>query len=139
MAKRTINKVSTDELQAELARREKAAQRLATKREKLISQIADIDAELASWGYEAVGGPSPSSGGRRRGSGRKRPRNDMNLVDTLAKALKGKTMSVTEAADAARKLGYKSSSDNFRNIVNQTLLKHKDAFKKVERGQYTAK
>lgn len=138
MAKRTINKLTTDELQAELKRREKAAQRLATKRARLLDQIADIDAELASWGYEAVGGPRKRSGAR-AGGGRKRPRNDMNLVDTLAKALKGKTLGVTEAADAAKKLGYKSSSANFRNIVNQTLLKHDKVFKKVGRGQYTAK
>ena len=130
MAKSTINKLSTDELQAELARRERAAQRLATKREKLLAQVAEIDAELADWGYEAVGGA--------RGGGRKRPRNEMNLVDTLAKALKGKTMGVSEAADAAQKMGYRSSSANFRNIVNQTLLKHPNQFKKVGRGLYTA-
>ena len=135
MAKNTINKLSTDELQAELARRERAAQRLATKREKLLAQVAEIDAELADWGYEAVGGARGGS----RGGGRKRPRNDMNLVDTLAKALKGKTMGVSEAADAAQNMGYRSSSANFRNIVNQTLLKHDDVFKKVGRGQYTAK
>ena len=135
MAKSTINKLSTDELQAELARRERAAQRLASKREKLLAQVAEIDAELADWGYEAVGGAR----GGTRGGGRKRPRNEMNLVDTLAKALKGKTMGVSEAADAAQKMGYRSSSANFRNIVNQTLLKHDDVFKKVGRGQYTAK
>lgn len=140
MAKRGINKLTTDELQAELQRREKAAQRLAVKRDKLLDQVAEIDAELASWGYEAVGSPRKRSGAARGGaSGRKRPRNDMSLVDTLAKALKGKTMGVSEAADAAKKLGYKSSSANFRNIVNQTLLKHNDVFKKVGRGQYTAK
>lgn len=137
MAKRTINKLSTDELQAELARRERAAQRLATKREKLLAQVAEIDTELASWGYEAVGGARSRSAAA--GGGRKRPRNEMNLVDTLAKALKGKTMGVTEAAEAAQKLGYRSSSANFRNIVNQTLLKHDKVFRKVGRGQYTAK
>jgi hypothetical protein len=44
-----------------------------------------------------------------------------------------------EAADAARGAGYKTRSANFRTVVNQTLLVNKDAFRKVERGKYTAK
>jgi len=137
MAK-SLDQLSTDQLEAELRRRERAAQRLVAKREKLLSQVADLDAELAAYGYEAAGGASAGGNGR-RGSGRKRPKNDMNLVEALEKALKGKTMGVSEAAEAAQKLGYRSSSANFRNIVNQTLLKHSDVFKKVGRGQYTAK
>ena len=135
MAKKSLNALSTDDLHAELKRREKSAHKLAARREKLLDEVAKIDAELESFGYEAVSAP----GRRRAGGGRKRPRNDMNLVDTLAKAMKGKTMGVTEAAEAAEKLGYRSSSANFRNIVNQTLIKHTDRFKKVSRGQYTAK
>ncbi len=103
------------------------------KRERLLAQVAEIDAELASYGYEAVGGTAPAGGGRRR------PRNTMNLVDALSTVLKNKTMGVSEAAEAVENLGYRSSSANFRNIVNQTLLKHKGNFKKVGRGQYTAK
>ena len=137
MAKSSLDKLSTEQLEAELRRRERSAQRLVNKRERLLSQIADIDAELASYGYEA--GELPSGGNGRRGGGRKRPKNEMSLVEALEKALKGKTMGVSEAADAAQKLGYRSSSANFRNIVNQTLLKHPDTFKKVGRGQYTLK
>jgi hypothetical protein len=136
MAKSTLDKLSTEQLEAELRRRERSAQRLVNKRERLLSQIAEIDAELASYGYEA--GEVPVGGNGRRG-GRKRPKNEMSLVEALEKALKGKTMGVSEAADAAQKLGYRSSSANFRNIVNQTLLKHPDVFKKVGRGQYTLK
>jgi hypothetical protein len=135
MAK-SLEKLPTDELEKELRRRERAAHRLVAKRERLLSQIAEIDAELADFGYEAGGAPSGTNG--RRG-GRKRPKNEMSLVEALEKALKGKTMGVSEAADAAQNLGYRSSSANFRNIVNQTLLKHTDVFKKVGRGQYTLK
>ena len=136
MTKKTLNKLTTDDLQAELKRRERAARQLATRREKLVAQIDEIDAELASFGYEVTDAPRGRRGSSGRGS---RPRNEMSLVEALAKALKGKTMGVSEAADAAAALGYKSTSANFRNIVNQTLLKHPDHFKKVERGQYTAK
>jgi len=47
-------------------------------------------------------------------------------------------MGVTEAAEAVKKAGYKTNAANFRVIVNQALLKHRNKFKKVERGQYTA-
>lgn len=134
MAKKSLSKLSTEELHIEIKRRERTANRLAARREKLLAEVAAIDSELAAFGYEAVSSPRSRAGG-----GRKRPRNEMNLVDTLTKALKGKTMGVSEAAEAATKLGYRSSSANFRNIVNQTLLKHNKVFKKVGRGQYTVK
>lgn len=73
-----------------------------------------------------------------RGS-RKRHRNDTNLVGALQKVLDGKTMGVTEAANAVQKAGYKTTSPNFRTIVNQTLIKHTDVFSKQGRGLYTAK
>lgn len=140
MAKKTMQKLSTDELQTELERREREAVKLAAKRDKLLTQVAEIDKELASYGYEAVNGRSAGSGSRPRpGGARKRPKNDMSLVDALKKAMASKTMGVTEAAEAAKKVGYRSSSANFRNIVNQTLLKNPDVFKKVGRGQYAVK
>lgn len=73
-----------------------------------------------------------------RGS-RKRHRNSTNLVGALQKVLNGKTLGVTEAANAVQKAGYKTTSPNFRTIVNQTLIKHPDTFSKQGRGLYTAK
>lgn len=70
------------------------------------------------------------------GTGRIRPKNDMNLVEALAKLLKGKQMSVTEATSKVQEAGYKTSAANFRTIVNQTLIKS-NRFKKISRGQYT--
>jgi hypothetical protein len=88
-------------------------------------------------------GRPPGSGakkvaGRPGGSGR-RARNEMNLVDALSLTLKGKTMGVSEVADAVQRDGYKTTSPNFRTIVNQALLSNSKVFKKVSRGQYTAK
>jgi len=142
VAKKNPSALTTLELQKELARREKDAHKLAAKRDRLLDQIAQIDAELGELGYEAET-PVPATGrregrGARGGSG-KRPRNDRTLPEVLQKVMKGKTMGVTEAAEAVKSAGYRSSAANFRNIVNQTLLKHPDLFKKVERGQYTAK
>jgi hypothetical protein len=60
------------------------------------------------------------------------------LVDALANVLDGKTMSVTESADAVLASGYVTTSPNFRTIVNQTFIKNRSRFKKVSRGRYTA-
>ena len=125
----SLSRVSIGELQSELARRQRQVGTLERKRERLAEQLEAVEAELAELG--ALGGITV-------GGVRKRPQNDMNLAEALAKTLKGKTMSVTDVTEAVQKQGYRTSAANFRTIVNQTLIKDK-RFKKVSRGQYTAK
>lgn len=131
MAKRTIDTLTMSDLRRELKRRERRigthVRRLTKKRERLMQQLASIDAEIAQYG-----GAIP------RGSVRKRAQNKMNLADALAKVLKSATMSVTEVSEAVQEAGYKTTSPNFRTIVNQTLIKD-PRFKRVGRGQYTVK
>jgi len=74
----------------------------------------------------------------RNGAGGKRFKNDSNLPDALAALLKGTTMSVTEAATAVQKAGYRTTSANFRTMVNLALIKDK-RFRRVGRGQYTVR
>ncbi len=124
----SANSMSFGELQAELQRRERGIRKLERRREKLLDELAKIDSELGSVG--ALG----ASGRIRR-----RPRNEMNLVDSLVQVLDGKTMSVTEATRAVQKAGYITTAANFRTIVNQALIREKKMFKKVARGRYTAK
>lgn len=124
-----VASLSTDELHRELARRQREIRTLERRRDRIAEQLEQVEAELAELG--ALGGVTVNGV-------RKRPRNEANLADSLAKILKNKTMSVTEIADAVRKTGYRTSADNFRTIVNQTLIKDK-RFKRVSRGQYTAK
>ncbi|MCA9310162.1 MAG: hypothetical protein KDA21_03095, partial [Phycisphaerales bacterium] len=94
------------------------------------------EAELAALGIAASGA---SRRGRRAAVGvRRRHRNDANLEESLAKVLKGKTMGVTEVAQAVQAAGYKTTSPNFRTIVNQALLKD-ERFERVSRGRYTVK
>ena len=59
----------------------------------------------------------------------------MPLNAALRNLLKGKTMSVSEAVEAVQKAGYKSNAVNFYTVVNLTLLKRKDLFKRVRRGR----
>jgi hypothetical protein len=126
-----LQKFDLTMLHAELRRRERAVSRLQGKRKRLAARLARLDDEIA-----ALGGAVSRGAG---GGSRRRPRNDASLVDALANVLKGKTMGVTEMAEAVQKAGYATSSANFRTIVNATLIKFKDRFKRVERGQYTAK
>ncbi len=119
-----------------MALRERRLERLRARSEQLRERAAELDEEIAA--AEGKLAPARTPGARRnRGSGR--PRNKVNLADALRKLLTNKTKSVSEAAAAVRKAGYKTKSANFRLIVNQALLANRKLFKKVARGQYTAK
>lgn len=57
----------------------------------------------------------------------------------LGSLLDGKTMNVNDMAAAALESGYKTGSKDFRSVIALTMLKHPKIFKRVSRGQYTAK
>jgi hypothetical protein len=65
------------------------------KADRLADQIRDLGGE---------------PGSRSNGDGGRRPRNAANLVDSLARTLNGKTMSVSEVAQAVQKAGYRTTS-----------------------------
>ena len=48
-------------------------------------------------------------------------------------------MSVPEMTEAAKRAGHKSKSKNFRNVVALAIITNRKLFKRVARGQYTAK
>lgn len=132
------------ELQAEIERRQQTASVLSTQRDSLLAQIEQIDQELATYGAprpRAMKARRTAIRGTRKGSvnGRGRRGNKLSLVGVLQQVLKGSTLGVSEAASAAQKAGYKTTSPNFRTIVNAALLGNRSAFKKVARGQYTAR
>ena len=79
--------------------------------------------------------------GGRRGGGGIRARNDQSLVATIESVMRshGKPMRVGEIVDAVQAGGYRSNSDNFRGIVNQTLIKERKRFSAAERGVYQLK
>jgi hypothetical protein len=148
--------VTLSELQREVARRASQVDDLIGERDELRARLEELDEQIEMLSSISGGGAAPARRGRppkqrgrpagRRGrppaSGRKRatrkrPRNDASLAEAMATLLQGKTMGVTEIASAVQKAGYKTNSENFRTIVNQTLIKD-DRFKKVSRGQYTA-
>lgn len=84
------------------------------------------------------GRPAGSKNAPKTASG-KRFKNEGNLVESLQGVLKGKQMSVSDAAQAVLDSGYRTTSTgNFRVMVNQALIAS-GAFKRVSRGVYTAK
>jgi hypothetical protein len=137
MARRSaLSGLSLAEINRELRRRQRTVGTLERRRAALLKKVAALDAEIMANGGAAGGRGAWSRAG---GGVRTRPKNEVQLLDALKAALKGKTMSVTEAAEAVQKAGYQTSSVNFRTIVNQTLINNlKKGFKRVGRGQYTA-
>jgi hypothetical protein len=131
----SLASISINTLQSELRRRQRSVGTMQKKRAKLAAKLATLDAQLSALGASLGAGGASGAG---MAGGRRRPKNDKNLVESLAIVMKGKTLGVSEAADAVQKAGYKSSAANFRTIVNATLLKNRSKFKKVGRGQYTA-
>ncbi|MFO0859708.1 MAG: hypothetical protein U0570_04065 [Phycisphaerales bacterium] len=127
MAKKSrgLTSMTTAELQAEIRRRSGRTKSLQRRYEKLLGKLEALRKEIAEAGGAVIGG-----GGRAS--------NEMSLVDALRKVLDGRTLGVSQAADAVLASGYMTTSPNFRTIVNQTFIKHRNKFKKVSRGRYTA-
>lgn len=134
---RGLKVISTADLRAELGRREGQVGKLQARHRALTSELAQLEAELSAFGTAAVSGGGRGRRGRVGGGTRKRAKNDSNLEQALARVLKGKTMGVTEVASAVQDAGYRTTSPNFRTIVNQALIRSA-LIKKVSRGQYTA-
>ena len=131
-----IAKASIDELEDALkARRQQRRAELEEQHRELSNQLRELEKEIDEIdGTKCVGRP--------RGAGRKtgpRPKNDMNLKDAITAYLKGekKGRSKDEIADGVKAGGYLSNSDNFGNIVYQTLHRNTEHFRRGKDGTYT--
>ncbi len=101
--------------------------RLHKQRTSLQKELDDVERQIAQ--LEGIG---------RRGG--RRPRNEHSLLETLESVLQkaGGALRVPEIVAAVGATGYRSSSANFRGIVNQTLIKDK-RFTAPKRGTYMLK
>jgi hypothetical protein len=124
-------------LQAELERRQDQLGSLMAEHSEVSRRLDAVRAEIDALGGTVNGASAPGRSGGPRGR-RRRPRNESSLVDSLAKVLSGEKMSVTDAAEAVQKAGYKTTGKNFRTMVNAALIKS-GKFKRTGRGVYTAK
>lgn len=128
------------QLQRVLDSRRSELVKLQRQRAKLQKKLNQIDRKIDRVGGEAGGGSGAGAvNGARRGGGR-RARNAQSLNDTMEAVLRsaGKPLSVTDIMEGALASGYRSSSANFRGIVNQTLIKD-NRFGQSSRGVYELK
>lgn len=129
---RIPSNITTQEMLAEIKRRQGSTAKLNKKREALLVKIAEIEQAIKAEGGEIKHMAIRTKTG-------KREKNEMNLPDTMAKVMsKDKAMSVSQIEEAVTKAGYKTTSSTFKTIIFQALGKDK-RFKKVERGQYCLK
>jgi hypothetical protein len=141
--------MSTRQLRRELARRERGASRLISRRDALQRRLDTVLSELQELGHDVAGGARRGARrgrppGRGRAAGRRpgragkrlRARNKVSLPEALAAATKpGATVTPAEAAQRIKAKGFKSTSANFGMMVSNALSKDK-RFKRLERGKY---
>lgn len=123
--------LTTAQIHAELRNREKKLARVRRQYNGAVAKVARLEAQMRD-----LGGDGASRVGGRTGT---RARNAQPLHTALHNLLKGKTMGAAEAAEALLKSGFKTTARTFRTMVNIALIKNKNLFKRVERGQYTSK
>jgi hypothetical protein len=128
--------LSISQLKSLLVSQTSELKKLHKQRAGLQSQIDKVDARIAKLNGAAGGGGHRGGGGGTR----TRAKNKKSLVDTLKEVLsKGKPLPVGEIVEGVLATGYKSSSPNFRAIVNQTLIKERKSFASAGRGVYGLK
>jgi len=122
--------LTVDQLERMLNQRRKELSRLTRRRARAQRRLDDFDDKI-----RRLGGPA----GAVRVGGR-RARNDQSLVEVIHGVLQkaGRPLRVSAIAEAASAAGYRSSSANFRGIVNQMLIKD-SRFTSQNRGFYQLK
>ena len=129
----TLKAISTADLQAELARREKAARSLNGRRERIVAELRAIEAELAM----LADGPRARIAAAVPAARATRANNPIPLSDALASVVPvGTRISPADAAEKVREAGYESGARTFGMMVATTLAKDKQRFRRVSRGMY---
>lgn len=131
--------LSISDLEQMLSQRRASLQKLTKQRSGAQRKVDAIDREIARLGGNGLvrRGRPPGSGSSGGGG---RAHNETSLAVAIESALKkGDAMSVGDIVEAVKSGGYRSSSDNFRGIVNQTLIKERKRFTSPGRGMYQLK
>jgi hypothetical protein len=118
--------------QLEKLMRERRAEitRLCRIRDRLQKKLDDVQAKLREVSGGTIAGVT----------GAMRARNQSSLQEMIHRVLaqSQSPLSVGDIMDRVSEAGYRSTSGNFRGIVNQTLIKDK-RFAKAGRGLYQIK
>jgi hypothetical protein len=130
------NDLSISQLENMLAARRAKLGALERQRQTILGRLNKLDAKIVGLG----GGASGHVGKVSHLGPRRRARNDKSLAEVILDVLTkhGGPMAVKDIIKAALATGYKSTSPQFRNIVNQQLIKNK-RFTGSSRGVYQLK
>jgi hypothetical protein len=120
-------------LEQMLQKRRSELDSLTRERQRVLKQLAAVDARLRAVSGGVAGGGALTRGGR--------VRNPMSLVSTMEQVLAkaGKPLSVGDIVQGVLDTGYQSGSVNFRAIINQTLIKERKRFANTDRAIYELK
>ena len=121
--------ISLSDLSRIIDRRKRDLRRLTRERRRVARTLNKIDREISRLGGAAI-----------HVSGRGRIRNPEPLTAVIETVLKKarKPLPVSQILDQVLRSGYRSSSGNFRAVVNLTLIKD-GRFVKADRGVYMLK
>ncbi|HEV8604991.1 MAG TPA: HTH domain-containing protein [Tepidisphaeraceae bacterium] len=121
--------LTVDQLERMLNQRRRELSRLTRKRATAQRRLEDIDDRI-----RRLGGTGGVRGGGRRA------RNEQSLVEVIHQVLQkaARPLRVSAIAESVSSAGYRSTSDNFRGIVNQMLIKD-PRFTSQNRGFYQLK
>ena len=132
----SLSSLSTEDIKKELEKREGGLSGLYARRDELEKELADVNEQIAAGGTGDDPAPAkkkrgrppgsknkPKAGAKAKTAPKKRPKNEKKLPAVLADILGGKSspMSTDEIYEAVLETGYKTTSNNFRNVVYQNL------------------
>jgi len=146
----SISQLTTDEILAELDRRERRMRHLRARQAALQAELAQLEAQLAEVGelramasavsarntgrHEDDG--ASESAPRARRAGGPRARNEVSLADAIAQAVEIRArITPGEAAELVVANGYVTNARNFAMTV-ATALSKDSRFRRIERGVY---
>ena len=135
MPRSKLSTMSVADLRQEIQRRQKLLPTLIAQRDALSREITELGGLAAPESRKAAKSEAAPKKTRRR----RRAKNKIGLADALAGLLKGKAkVTIGEAMKGVLSAGYRTTSSNFRQVVNKMLLTDK-RFKNVARGVFTLK
>lgn len=132
MPRRASIGLSISQLEKVLHQRRAKLGTLEKQRKALSKRLKKVEGKILM-----IGGEGVARGGRRR----RHVRNARSLNETILAVLK-KASGAVRVADIVKGVlstGYRSTSANFRGIVNQALIKDKRFAKAGARGTYQLK
>ena len=128
-----VDTMTIAQLQSALDERAGELKKLKSKREKLAERLEAVDAEIEAIEGAPVQRQTRKRAGRNSNGGKSLR---YHIVDMMRKSRRKSGFTKAEIAENLLNAGYQTSSDNFENMVQQSLYKYDDLFASVSRGKF---